>query len=170
MSAPHDPVRFGKLTGHYGVKGWFKVYAYTRPLEAVLDYRQWWIENATGWRVLEVEAARVHGKGVIARIAGINDRETAEPLLGSAFFVQRGDMPAAEKGSYYWADLIGLTVVNLEGESLGQIDHLFETGANDVIVVREGSKERLIPWLRPDVVKDIDLVGSRMTVDWDSDF
>jgi len=170
VSAPQDPVLFGKLTGHYGVKGWVKVYAYTRPLEALLDYRRWWIEAANGWRVLEVAEARLHGKGIIARIDGVHERTAAEPLLGVEFFVQRGDMPAADEGSFYWADLVGLTVVNLDGELLGRIDHLFENGANDVIVVRGEDKERLIPWARPEIVRDVNLVDQRMTVDWDADF
>ncbi|MEM9604381.1 MAG: ribosome maturation factor RimM [Pseudomonadota bacterium] len=169
MTAPQDPVRFGKITGHYGVRGWVKVFAYTRPLESLLDYRAWWVMTTGGWLALDVAECRLHGKGIIARIAGVSDRNAAEPLLGNAFFVQRGDMPAADEDSYYWAELVGLDVVNQAGEHLGKVDHLFETGANDVIVVR-GERERLIPWLRPDVVLEVDLDGGRMRVDWDADF
>ncbi|MEM6986929.1 MAG: ribosome maturation factor RimM [Pseudomonadota bacterium] len=167
--APESPVAFGKITGHYGVRGWVKVFAYTRPLEGLLDYRSWWVKAAGNWLELKVAESRVHGKGIIARIDGVADRNAAEPLLGKEFFVQRGDMPAADEDSFYWADLIGMDVVNLAGETLGVVDHLFETGANDVVVVR-GDKERLIPWLRPDVVVEVDLVGRRLTVDWDADF
>lgn len=169
MIAPDSPVVFGKITGHYGVQGWVKVYAYTRPLNSLTRYSVWWIEVNGGWRELQVLDSRLHGKGIIARLEGIADRVAAEPLLGKEFCVQRGDMPAADDDSYYWADLVGLDVVNLDGEQFGKVDHLFETGANDVIVVR-GDRERLIPWQRPDVVVEVNLDGGRMTVDWNADF
>lgn len=169
VAEPLDPVVFGKITGHYGVRGWVKVFAYTRPLEALLDYRCWWINTAAGWRQLDVLECKMHGKGIIARLDGCVDRSSAEPLLGIEFFVQRAEMPAADEDSYYWADLVGLDVVNLAGESLGKVDHMFETGANDVIVAR-GERERLIPWQRPEVVVDVDLADGKLTVDWDADF
>jgi len=83
--------------------------------------------------------------------------------------VPRSALPAAGEDEYYWSDLEGLRVETLEGVDLGTVDHLIETGANDVLIVR-GDRERLIPFLRPSVVREIDLVAARIRVAWDPDF
>ena len=114
-----------------------------------------------------VEGQR-HGKAVIARLDDIGDRDEAAELVGCEVAVSRQALPQPEAGSYYWADLEGLRVVNRDGAELGRVDYLLETGANDVLVI-QGDSERLIPFVIDEVVLDVDLAGGVITVDWEWD-
>jgi 16S rRNA processing protein RimM len=109
------------------------------------------------------------GKGVVARLAECDNRDQAYALMGSEIAVRRDQLPATAPGEYYWSELQGLDVVNTDGESLGTVDHLLETGANDVLVVK-GDRERLIPFVMDEVVIAVDREQGRIRVDWDKDF
>lgn len=161
----NDQVILGKINGVFGVRGWVKVYSYTRPKENILDYRHWLVGDKT-FKVLQKQ---VHGKGLIARLEGIEQRDLAEQLVGAEISVPRQQLPKTQADEYYWTDLIGLEVVNVAGISLGHVDNLLETGANDVLVVK-GERERLIPLVFDHVVLQVDLDHKTMQVDWDSDF
>ena len=110
------------------------------------------------------------GNLVVAELEGITDRDAAFALMGSEILIHRQQLPAAKAGEYYWTDLVELQVVTTAGVNLGKVDHLLETGANDVLVVIDGEIERLIPFLQPQTVLSIDLVAGQMIVDWDPDF
>lgn len=166
-------ITLGRISGLYGVRGWVKVYSDTEPREGILRYPEWQLKCADGWRSLAIESGRRQGKGIVAKLAGIADRDSAASLQGCEIAVPREQLAATEAGEYYWADLEGLRVVTTEGVELGVVDHLFETGSNDVLVVVDevdGKRERLIPWHPGEVVKEIDLDGGRMVVDWDPEF
>jgi 16S rRNA processing protein RimM len=102
-------------------------------------------------------------------IAGIDDRDIAASLLNTQIAVRREQLPPAAEGEYYWSDLVGLAVRTIAGVELGKVTHLMQTGANDVLVVK-GDRERLIPFLQPDVVKRVDLDAGIIEVDWDPEF
>lgn len=159
----------GRIQGLYGVKGWVKVLSHTDPRENILRYRPWYLNRDGRWSPTDITAGRRHGKTVIAHLSGIDDRDRAAALLGTEIALRRDQLPPPGKGEYYWVDLEGLQVVTNTGVNLGRISHLFETGANDVIVVR-GDKERLIPFVEPDVVREVDFDRGRMLVDWDPEF
>jgi 16S rRNA processing protein RimM len=161
-------VVMGRIAAPYGVMGWVKIQPFTETLDGLFDYEQWWISDAAGWRVAIVEEARVHGKTVIAKFSGCDGRDAAFAMKGKEIAVARDDLPQADEGEYYWSDLIGVVVHNLQEVSLGRIGDVFATGANDVLVV-QGERERLIPFVGQ-VVKEVDLVAGRMLVDWDADF
>ncbi len=161
-------VVIGEIAGVYGVRGWVRVKSYTDPIDKVFAYRPWQLGAEGSWATVEMTEGRRHGRGLIAKLAGIDDRQAAAGLHGRLIAIRRDQLPDTED-EYYWADLEGLEVVTRAGQSLGSIDHLLETGANDVLVVR-GERERLIPFLRGKVIVDIDLAAGRMTVDWDPDF
>ena len=110
-----------------------------------------------------------HGDGLLVRLEGIADRDAAAALRGSEVSLWRSQLPALEEGEYYWSDLEGLGVVTMDGAFLGVVERLFETGANDVMVVR-GERERLIPFVMDEVVRRIDLAAARIEVDWDAEF
>ena len=110
------------------------------------------------------------GKGMVARIPGVEDREGAMALIGADIHVDRALLPAAEDGEYYWADLEGLDVVTVDGLPLGRVNHLFATGANDVMVVRGGEREHLVPFVSGTYVRSVDLDAGRIVVDWDAEF
>ena len=158
----------GRIAAPYGVRGWVKIQPFTEELDGLLDYPQWWISSRTGWQPGEIEEARVNGKVLIAKFSGCDNRERAFALKGLEVAVSREDLPEAGSDEYYWSDLIGLRVRNLQQAELGEVTDVFETGANDVLVVR-GERERLIPFVAQ-VVQNVDLALGEMLVDWDADF
>jgi 16S rRNA processing protein RimM len=162
-------VTIGRFSGLYGVKGWLKVYSHTRPKQNILQYRPWYVRTDQGWELLELQQGRSHGKGVVVKPVACDDRDQAAALLERDIAVKRSQFPRAEDDSFYWVDLEGLQVVTLDGRQLGRIDHLFETGANDVMVV-EGDRERLIPFTPGQTVVQVDLQQGVVQVDWDADF
>lgn len=165
--ATQAPVELGRITGVFGVRGWVKVYSDTRPREAILGYNPWLLGLNGGWREWQLLDGRVHGAGIVAQLAGCSDRDQAQALIGARIAVRREQLPRVRAGEFYWADLVGLQVVNLRDEALGVVDHLMETGANDVIVVR-GERERLIPFTKA-VITAVDLEHGVIRVDWDRD-
>lgn len=158
----------GRVTGLFGVKGWVKVHSYTEPREAVLDYKSWLLASSDGWQPAEVAEGQRHGKTIIARLEGYEDRDQAAALVGTDIGVPREAMPDAGRGRYYWSDLEGLRVVHQDGRELGRVDQLLETGADDVMVVK-GEQERLIPFVMDRVVLDVDLAAGVIRVDWEWD-
>lgn len=163
-------IAVGRISGLYGVKGWVKVYSHTRPRENILRYKTWQLQQADGWQARSLENGRRHGKAIIAKLEGCDDRDAAVALMGTTIAISREQLPAPAPGEYYWADLEGLEVVNQDGVELGRVSHLLETGANDVLVVRQGKAERLIPFVMEQFVTDIDLEAGQMRVDWDPEF
>ena len=159
----------GRISGLYGVHGWVRVYSCTEPREAIIGYSPWQVQAGGGWREMKVLQGRRHGKGVIVRLEGCDDRDAAARLLGCNIYLYRSQLPEASPGEYYWADLVGLQVVTLDGVELGVVEGLMETGANDVLLV-QGERERLIPFLTGNVVVEVDMARQRIRVDWDPAF
>ncbi|CAK0769694.1 Ribosome maturation factor RimM [Gammaproteobacteria bacterium] len=169
MSKGEQYVTVGRITGVFGVRGWVKVQSYTSPRDNLLNYRPWLVAHLGGLHERVLLAGQSHRKGLVALLDGCTDPTTALPLVGCEVVVRREVLPPPEDGEYYWADLIGLRVFTLQGVDLGQVDSLIETGANDVLVVR-GERERLVPYLSGSVIREVDLAGSRLVVDWDPEF
>jgi 16S rRNA processing protein RimM len=161
-------VIMGRISGLFGVQGWVKVYSHTSPRTNILNYSSWYLSHGDGWRELQLKAGKAHGKGIIAQLQGYSDRDLASELVGADIAVRREQLPAVEDGSYYWKDLEGLLVRTTEGADLGRVDHLFETGANDVMVIK-GERERLLPFI-DQVISEVDLDGGVITVEWDPEF
>jgi len=159
-----DLICVGHILGAQGVKGWVKIFSNTSPRENIVNYSPWLVEWGTGLKQLGVEG-RVQGKHVIARLEGIEDRSRADELFGRQLYIPQDQLPRLEQGEYYWSDLIGLTVVSLQGDALGKVVSMMETGAADVMLVN-GERERLIPFAMDDIVTEVDLENQRMIVDW----
>lgn len=164
-------VVMGRIVGAQGILGWVKVQTFTEHLDGLLDYDEWYLGNdKQPWRKVEVLEANVHGKVVIAKLPGIIDRTEAEKCKGLLVAVHRDSLPEQEPGEYFWSDLIGMKVVNLADEALGTVDTLLETGANDVLSVRDAEgKERLIPFLAS-VIQQVSLDERVIRVDWQADY
>ena len=154
----------GRVAGSYGVRGWVKVAPQPGTGEGLAGARQWWL----GADAFKVSAAKVHGATVVGKLAGIETREQALELKGRAVAVHREALPEPEEGKYYLADLIGLEVMNEQGRTLGVVKRTYWNGAHDVIEVG-GERTRLIPWVAA-VVKDVDLAGKRIEVEWGADW
>ena len=159
----------GRIAAAYGVRGWFHVQSFTAPQENILAYSPWYVLQGGSWQCREPAEGRLHGKGINARFDECRDRDCASAWRGVDIAIGRGQLPETAPGEYYWQDLIGMAVVNLEGAEFGKVESLMETGANDVLVV-VGERERLIPFLRGRVVMDVDLSSRLISVDWDPDF
>ncbi len=159
----------GRLRSPHGLKGWIRIQSFTRPADEIFDYPRWLIGGEGQRREVAVEDARRQGRGLIVKLAGCEDRNQAELIRNLEIAVPRDALEALAEDEYYWRDLIGLSVVAVGGADFGEVDHLVETGANDVLVVR-GERERLIPFIRGDVIRKVDLDAGVIEVDWDPDF
>jgi len=158
----------GRIVAPFGVQGWVKVEPLTAAPKNLLAYPQWWIGDGTNWQEHEVAEGRTQGRIVVARLAGCSDRDQAAGFRGTQVAVPREKFPQAQPNEYYWADLIGLRVVNEAGLDFGRVVRILETGANDVLVV-QGERERLIPFIA-DAIAAVDLQDGLMRVNWDADF
>ena len=158
----------GRILAPFGVKGWVKVQPNTAAIRNLLDYKTWWVGREGDWREIAVAEARVHGRAVVARLEGHDDRNAAAALRGKSVAVPRAVLPRTQSGEYYWADLIGLAVVNGSAQALGRITDVLQTGANDVLVVA-GERERLIPFIA-EVIRDVDMAAGVVRVEWGADY
>lgn len=168
-------VVLGKIVGVHGIRGAVKVYSHTDPLDKVLEYPEWILRRGSEVRTLSFTDARLQGRVLVVQLKGLNDRNQAQELVDFEVCVVQSALPNLDDGDYYWHQLEGLQVVTLEGQLLGRIDHLLETGSNDVMVIKpcEGSldqRERLLPYLPGQYVKHVDLAAAVMQVDWDPEF
>lgn len=162
----------GRIVAPYGVQGWLRVKPFGDDPDAWRGMPQWWLGSQAEdghWQAFGLEQLKPHGAGWVAKLAGIDDRSAAEGLQGWFVAAPRSVLPKTGSGEFYWADLIGLDVINERGESLGKVDTLLETGANDVLVVRENDTKRLLPFVAQ-VVREVDLAGGRVRVAWERDW
>lgn len=164
----------GRIVAPFGVQGWLRVHPFGDDPEAWRQMTQWWLSADAEappetWKPHRMEAVKRHGDGVVAKLAGIDDRNASEALGSCYFGAPREALPPPSNDEYYWADLVGLAVVNRQDQSLGRVKSLIETGANDVLVVVNGERERLLPFVEQ-VVKKVDVAGGLIRVDWGDDW
>ena len=166
-----DVVTLGAISGVHGVRGWVKVLSFTEPRSNIAVYRKWRLRDTAGEEpaTVMVEEARMSGRQLIAKLAGVDDRDEAAGLIGREIGVPRGELPACGAGEYYWADLEGLRVCNLRGDDLGRVDHLIDTGAHAVLVMA-GDARRMIPFVAPAIVQRVDLEAGVITVEWERSY
>lgn len=182
---PEDAVEVGRIADAWGVKGWIKVQPFSNEPQALLSSRTWFLKPPANEQAvkpaaarrplpasLKITASRVHGEAVVASAENVSDRTAAEALKGARIFVSRASFPPADPDEYYWVDLIGLSVVNRQGEMLGTVSDLIDTGPHTVLqVVQQAAEpvEHLIPFVSA-YVDDVSLAESRITVDWGTDY
>jgi 16S rRNA processing protein RimM len=171
---PDDAVEVGRIIDAWGIQGGIKVQPFAADPQALFSSRRWFVQGAGGDRsLLKITGARERGDVVVATAQELTDRNAAEALRGARIYVARSSFPTAGPDEFYWVDLIGLSVVNRQGERLGIVTDLLDTGAHSVLRVRpEGDAagdERLIPFVAA-YVDDVDLAERRITVDWGLDY
>jgi 16S rRNA processing protein RimM len=169
-----DLVVLGKVVGAHGLRGEVKVYPFADDPTAWSALPRWWLggegDAPETWRCLRLAHCRERSGGLVAALEGVSDRDAAESLHGMLLGVPREELPATEAGEYYWGDLVGLDVVNARGRPLGRVAGLIETAANDVLrVASEEGGERLLPFVDA-VVREVDVPGRRVLVDWEADW
>jgi 16S rRNA processing protein RimM len=167
-AAPDRIVVLGRIGGAFGVQGWVKVASYTDPPANILNYAVWQIGRAGRWQAVEVQDGRETGKGILAKLAGIETPEAARLQVGMDIGVPRSALPPAAPGEYYWSDLEGLEAVTKEGAVLGRVDHFRSTPGGDVVVVR-GAREHWIPFVKERILQ-VDLDAGRVVLDWVQDW
>lgn len=175
MSSTDKPMIIGRLGAVYGIKGWIKVNSFTEIPEGIFDYSPWLIQHKGEWVEVTLSDYKRHGKGLIAKLKGFDQREETQALTGADIAIHAEQLPELEE-DYYWRDLIGCTVVTTQGYDLGKITDMMETGSNDVIVIKAnatdafGKKERLLPFLEEQVIINVDITAKRIEVNWDPNF
>ena len=166
-------VLVGRMASAFGVKGWVKISSYTSPLGNILQYSPWQLRQSNSEKIIrtaEIVDAKTHGKGLIVRCAGIEDRDQADSLKGLEIVVDRCQLPDPEDGLNYWADLEGLQVETAEGESLGRVEQMLEAGAADVMLVcGKDNSRHMIPFIRDEIVLAVDLDAGIIRVNWKLD-
>ncbi len=168
MSQHDDLICVGHILGAQGLKGWVRVFSNTSPRENIVSYGPWYVEQGNEIEVMSV-TGRLQGKNVVARLEGVDDRTRADELTGCRIFIKPEQLPRLDAGEYYWSDLVGLSVETLEGDPLGEVASMMETGADDVMVLK-GERERLIPFVMDQIVREVDLVNRRLVVDWSPEY
>ena len=185
---PEDAVELGGLAAPWGGKGWFKVHAHSASPEALFHARDWYLLPSskpprsvggkppaaplfTGCVRVRIREIKPHGDGIVAQIQGVDDRNITESLQGSRIFIPRAKFPPPKKGEFYWVDLLGMSVVNRQGEDLGQVADLLSTGPQTVLVIRHEATdtERLIPFVDA-YIDAVDQPERRIRVDWLPDY
>ena len=162
-----DYIILGHIGGTYGLKGWLKIHSATRPIENILNYSSWWLQSNQGWVSTELVEGRLHGKKIVAKLQGVDDIDAAKHLFNKKVAISRQQLPKIEPKTYYWYDLIGLSVENKAGLVLGKVVDMLETPGNDVLVVKDNDKRRLIPWVIDLYVIGVQIEVGKIIVDWE---
>ena len=172
METSEEFVPVGKISGAFGVQGWMKIFSFTEPRNNILKYSPLYISRKGEWVEVKVSGGRVQGKGVVMGLVDVTDRDQVLALIGSELAIKKTQLKPTGKDEFYWSDLIGLDVVNLKDEHLGQVASLLETGANDVLVVqnKENKTEQLIPFVMDEVVELVDMDKKVIRVNWELDY
>lgn len=166
-SDPNHYVILGQVVGVFGIKGWIKIQSDTEPTDNILNYSPWYLAKHDDWSPHKVLRGQQHSKGLIAHLEGCDDRDKAMTLVGCKIAVLRAQLPEPAKGEYYWSDLIGLDVYNLQHDYIGKVTSLLPTGANDVLVIQGQREEILIPYVKDYYIYSVDLAAGRIEADWD---
>jgi len=176
LDVPGDLTQVGHVTGAYGVMGAIRVTPYSLDADALLNVKTWWLDKPS-LRPVKVRTAKIHGGDVVATLADVKDRDAAEALKGAQVTVPRSEFPELPADEYYWADLIGMDAVNLQGEALGKVTDMMHNGAQSILRItamleeasNDKAQERLVPFV-DQFVKDVDLAGKKITLDWGLDY
>lgn len=160
----------GKFGKTFGVKGWITIHSFTDPKENILLYKNWYFKSgkATEWAKINIEQSAFRGKNILVKILDLNTIDEVAPFINAEIAIKKSELPPLTIGEYYWADLEGLKVINQQNEELGTVSHLFATGSNDVLFVKN-HREHLIPFIK-DVIIKVDLAKQLIIVNWDAEF
>lgn len=169
MTDTQQRVAMGYIKGVFGVKGWLKIAANTEYTDSLLDYPEWLLSKDGQTLTVTPEAGKIAGDELQVKLEGIDDRDQAFALRGYTIEVPRDAFAPTEEDEYYWADLVGMSVVNTEGIVLGKVKNLMETGANDVLVIDGEHGQKLVPFVSNYIV-NVDSGQGIITADWGLDY
>ena len=157
----------GKISNPHGIKGWVKVISFTDPIENILSYKKLTISDNQTEKTYCLEDSRIQGNKIVIKLEGVNNRDDADLLKNLQIEVNRSDLPKLDENSYYWEDLVDFNVIDIKGMHVGKVDSLFRTGSNDVLVIINKTKQRLlVPFIMEEVIKYVDLDKELISIDW----
>lgn len=159
----------GCLGSSHGIKGWSKIQSFTDPAENIIQYKTLYFLVDDEWQELAIEQRKCHGKHVLLKLKESDTPEQARTYTGIKIAIKKDQLLPLQQGTYYWADLEGCSVYTINGQSLGIVDHLLGTGANDILVIK-GDRERLVPFVQDKFVTEVDIANKKIVVDWDPEF
>jgi len=175
VQVPDDLAQVGFVSGAYGLKGGVRITPFSMDADALLSVKTWWLDKPS-LRPVTVRTAKWHSGDVVATLVDLADRDLAEALKGATVLVSRREFPVLPEDEFYWSDLIGLEVVNLEGEALGTVTDMMHNGAQSILRITpaphpgvEQPAERLVPFV-DQFVKTVELAAKKITVDWGLDY
>lgn len=178
VQVPDDLAQVGFVFGAYGVAGWVRIRPFSEDADALLSVKTWWIDKPTLHDV-DVKQCKLHGGDVVAQLVGVTDRNVAEALKGAAVSIPRSRFPVLSEDEFYWTELIGLEVENLQGESLGTVTDMMSNGPQSILRIKpiasaeaapdDAAQERLIPFVEAFIIK-VDKAANKITVDWGLDY
>ena len=182
MQIPDDLTQVGYVSGAYGVTGSIRVTPFSSDADALQNVKTWWLDKPT-LRPVAVRTTKLHGGDVVAQLVGVVGRDASEALKGAAVSIPRSQFPELAADEFYWSDLIGLNVVNLQGEALGHVTDMMDNGVQSILRIQPAAEaaqadaaqadakaqERLIPYV-DQFVKTVDLASKTITVDWGLDY
>ena len=174
MQVPDDLTQVGYVSGPFGVTGSIRVTPFSTDADALLSVKTWWLDKPS-LQSVSVRTAKIHGGDVVAQLTGLVGRDASEALKGAAVSIPRSQFPKLPADEFYWSDLIGLDVVNLQGEALGRVTDMMHNGAQSILRITpvatgdENAPERLIPFV-DHFVKTVDQATKSITVDWGLDY
>ena len=162
-----NKILVGKISNPHGIKGWIKVISFTDPIENILSYKKWTISDNETEKTYCLEDSRIQGNKIVIKLEGVNNRDDADLLKNLQIEINRSDLPKLEENSYYWEDLVDFNVIDIKGMHVGKVDSLFRTGSNDVLVIINETKQRLlVPFIMEEVIKYVDLDKELISIDW----
>ena len=162
-----NKILVGKISNPHGIKGWVKVISFTDPIENILSYKKWTLSDNETEKTYCLEDSRIQGNKIVIKLEGVNNRDDADLLKNLQIEINRSDLPKLEENSYYWEDLVDFNVIDIKGMHVGKVDSLFRTGSNDVLVIINETKQRLlVPFIMEEVIKYVDLDKELISIDW----
>lgn len=162
-----NKILVGKISNPHGIKGWVKVISFTDPIENILSYKKLTISDNQTEKTYCLEDSRIQGNKIVIKLEGVNNRDDADLLKNLQIEINRSDLPKLEENSYYWEDLVDFNVIDIKGMHVGKVDSLFRTGSNDVLVIINETKQRLlVPFIMEEVIKYVDLDKELISIDW----
>jgi len=172
MKTAETFIPVGKIAGVFGVKGWMKVFSFTQPRKNILSYSPLYLLTKGQWVEAKVTNGRVQGKGIVISLESVTEPDAVSPLIGTELAIKEHQLKPTEEDEFYWSDLTGLKVINVNDEPLGEVDSIVETGAHDVLLVKDKAQniERLIPFVMGEIVQDVNLDNGVIRVDWELDY
>lgn len=164
-----DWVIVGRFGRPHGIKGFVTVHSFTEPNDNILSYSDWHVSLNGQWQVIKLLSVQIHNKAIVAQIEGFPERESVARLTNIEIAIRKDQLAPLAPGEYYWHQLVGMKVINQQGQAFGEVVEVMPTGSNDVLVV-QGEKRHLIPYLPEQFIIEVNDESQTITVDWDMDF